>query len=182
MASANELLEIPVVSPPPIDDSFPLTHYFISEGWVLKPAYLRGEGDAKSGRVKLAAEVVGISALPPPNGRADKSFSAYVNAELLHAQQDQKWHSKTVKTQDVPGAGADAMWNERFEWEYERDEMAFLKLTIMESEFGRDDTIVVFCARVDHLQQGLRLVRMFDTNGKNSGATLLVRFSVSRVD
>jgi phosphatidylinositol phospholipase C delta len=106
-----------------------------SEGWVLKPAYLRGEGDAKSGRVKLAAEVVGISALPPPNGRADKSFSAYVNAELLHAQQDQKWHSKTVKTQDVPGAGADVMWNERFEWEYERDEMAFLKSVSLTSLF-----------------------------------------------
>ncbi|KAJ7113008.1 PLC-like phosphodiesterase [Mycena epipterygia] len=151
-------------------------------GWVLKPARMLGVDGAVGGRHVLAAELVGISALPPPNGRADKSYSAYVDAELFHYQQDQKWHSKTVKTQDVPGDGADVMWNERFEWEYEVDDLAFIRLTVMESEFGRDDKIVVFCARVDHLQQGWRVVRMLDMKGKNSGATLLVRFSLSVVN
>lgn len=45
-------------------------------------------------------------------------FLVYVYAELFHAQQDQKWQSKTVKTQDVPGAEADVMWNEKLEWVY----------------------------------------------------------------
>lgn len=34
----------------------------------------------------------------PPNGRQGKSFSAYIQAQLLHAQKDQEWRSKTVKT------------------------------------------------------------------------------------
>ncbi|KAJ7019873.1 PLC-like phosphodiesterase [Mycena alexandri] len=157
-----------------------------TEGWVLKPARLLGMGEKMEGRHRLVGEVVGISSLPPPNGRADKSYSAYVTAELFHAQQDQKWRSKTVKTQDVPGAGGDIMWGvfeaERFEWEYDADELAFLRLTVMENEFGRDDHLAVFCARVDHLQQGWRLVRMLDMKGKDSGATLLVRFTATLID
>ncbi|KAJ7487289.1 PLC-like phosphodiesterase [Mycena galericulata] len=151
-----------------------------SPGWVLKPPRLRGESTgAPAGRHTLAAEVVGISALPPPKGRTDKSYSAYVYAELFHSQQDQKWSSKAVKTTDVPDAGADVLWNERFEWTYEADDLAFLRLTVLQSEFGRDDKLVVFCARVDHLQEGWRFVRMLDLSGKNSGATLLVKFSRS---
>ncbi|KAJ7479758.1 PLC-like phosphodiesterase [Mycena latifolia] len=153
-----------------------------SAGWVLKPARLLGMGGAMGGRHKLAGEIVGISSLPPPNGRAEKGYAAYVAAELFHAQQDQKWRSKTAKTHDVHRVGADLVWNERFEWEYEADDLAFLRLTVMEEEFGRDDKMVVFCARVDHLQQGWRFVRMLDMEGKNSGATLLVRFSVSLLD
>ncbi|KAJ7164740.1 PLC-like phosphodiesterase [Mycena crocata] len=150
-------------------------------GWVLKPARLLG-GPAMTGRYRMAGDVVGISTLPPPNGRAEKSYSAYVNAELFHNKQDQKWRTETVQTRDVSGAGADIMWNDCFEWEYEADDLAFLRLTVMESEFGRDDKIVVFCARVDHLQQGWRFVRMLDMTGKDSGATLLVRFSITLVN
>lgn len=52
----------------------------------------------------------------------------------------------------------------------------------MESEFGKDDKMVVFCARMDHLQEGWRLVRMLNMKGKNSGATLLVNFHLSSAD
>ncbi|KAJ7102474.1 PLC-like phosphodiesterase [Mycena belliarum] len=152
-----------------------------SPGWVLKPARLIGS-ESMGGRHKLAGEIAGISSLPPPNGQAEKAYSAYVTAELFHAQQNQKWRTKTAKGLDVHRVGADFMWNERFEWEYEADDLAFLRLTVMESEFGLDDKMVVFCARVDHLQQGWRLVRMLDMKGKNSGATLLVRFSISLLD
>jgi hypothetical protein len=36
--------------------------------------------------------------------------------------------------------------------------------------------LAVFCARVDHLQPGWRVVHLMDMKGKDSGATLLVRF------
>ena len=49
----------------------------------------------------------------------------------------------------------------------------------MKSEFGKDDKLAVFCARVDHIQQGWRLVKLLDRKGKDSGATLLVRFAIS---
>ncbi|KAJ7319388.1 PLC-like phosphodiesterase [Mycena albidolilacea] len=91
-------------------------------------------------RQRLVGEIVGISALPPPYGRAAKACSAYVYAELLHFEQDRTW--STNVTQDVPGAGANVLWNERFEWEFAADDLAFLRLTVMQSEFGRDDKIV----------------------------------------
>lgn len=53
---------------------------------------------------------------------------------------------------------------------------------IRQSEFGKDDHLAVFCARLDHLQQGWRLVRLLDNIGKNTGATLLVRFQIAVVE
>jgi phosphatidylinositol phospholipase C, delta len=49
----------------------------------------------------------------------------------------------------------------------------------MKSEIGKNERLALFCGRLDHLQQGLRLVRLLDMKGKDSGATLLVRFSIS---
>ncbi|KAK7017620.1 phosphoinositide phospholipase C [Favolaschia claudopus] len=172
-----------------------------SPGWVLKPASLRvplsssssssnssdsTSNSSKKQKTKIQCSLIGISALPPPNGRADKSFSTYVHAELLHSTSDLdlKWRSKTMKTRDVPGTGADVIWSReegRFEWVVDEDELAFVRFTVYEDEFGRDDKIVVFCARVEHLVQGWRFVRMLHSaTGKNSGATMLVRFAISR--
>ncbi|KAJ7751007.1 PLC-like phosphodiesterase [Mycena maculata] len=149
-------------------------------GWVLKPAHLVGRAEAPGGRCTLVGEVVGISALPPPKGHeSGKAFKAYVHAELFHAQQDQTWDSGKIEAHGLPGDGADVMWNERFEWTYEADELAFLRLTVRRSELLGHEELAVFCARLDHLQEGLRFVRMLDMKGKNSGATLLVDFSRS---
>jgi hypothetical protein len=37
------------------------------------------------------------------------------------------WKSQVIKTSDVPGQGADAVWRENWEWEYDSDELAFLR-------------------------------------------------------
>ncbi|KAJ7583892.1 PLC-like phosphodiesterase [Mycena floridula] len=150
-----------------------------TDGWVLKPAHMLGEEGPPPTKLRLTAKIVGISGLPPPNGKVDKTYSAYVKAKLFHSTKDQEWTSSKVKTKDTPGEGANVTWNEDLEWEFESDELSFIRLLVMESEFGKDDKIVVFCARVDDLNSGWSLVRMLDMKGKNSGATLLVRFSVS---
>lgn len=147
-------------------------------GWVDKPG---GLGCPQDSKVKLVGEIVGVSSLPPPNDREGKEYKAYVSAELLHCNEDKKWKSKSVKVEDVPGQGADIIWNQMFEWEFDTDELAFVRLCIKRDEFGRDDKIVVFCARLNHLQQGWRFIRMLNMTGKNSGATLLVRFMISAV-
>jgi len=155
-----------------------------SPGWIEKPLYMRkgSEHTPKGGREKLIVDVAGISSLPAPHGRSGKTFSTYMLAQLLHAGGDLEWRSKTVKTQHTEGEGADVMWQSQFEWEYEVDDMAFLRFTIWQSEFGKDDHIVVFCARSNHLvKDQWVLVRMMDMKGKNSGATLLTRFSTLQI-
>jgi phosphatidylinositol phospholipase C delta len=40
------------------------------------------------------------------------------------------------------------------EWEYESDDLAFLRLGVYKDEPGKDDLIVVFCARLDRVVKG----------------------------
>ncbi|THV02613.1 PLC-like phosphodiesterase [Dendrothele bispora CBS 962.96] len=148
-------------------------------GWVLKPQRML-TGEESGVRVRLSGEIVGVSSLPPPKDHENESYSAYVKAELLHGTQDQDWKSKSVKTKDVPGEGGDSIWNDKFEWEFDEDELAFIRIAVKEKEWGKDDELAVFCARLDHLQQGWRFLRMMDLEGKDSGATMLVRFQISR--
>ena len=49
----------------------------------------------------------------------------------------------------------------------------------MEDEFGPDDKMAVFCGRLSYIQQGLRLVHLLDMDGRDTHATLLVRFTVN---
>jgi hypothetical protein len=72
----------------------------------------------------LLIKFLGI--VPHPNGRENKTYSTYVRAELFHTR-DQEWRSKTVKVKDVPGVGADVMWNETFKWEFLDDPFAFIR-------------------------------------------------------
>jgi phosphatidylinositol phospholipase C delta len=65
--------------------------------------------------------------VPAPNGKAGKTFSSYIRAQLFHANGDIVWQSKTVKAHHSLDTGADILWQERFEWEYETDELAFLR-------------------------------------------------------
>jgi phosphatidylinositol phospholipase C delta len=44
----------------------------------------------------------------------------------------------------------------------------------------KDEMIVVFCARLNHIQQW-SLIRMMDIRGKNSGATLPARFDMKDI-
>lgn len=58
----------------------------------------------------------------------DLNFSAYIRAELFHPKGDQEWKSKAIKVKDVsPEFGADFIYNERFHWDYESEELAFIR-------------------------------------------------------
>ena len=63
--------------------------------------------------------------MPRPKGHTE--FSAYVHAELFHSSKNQDWQSEHVKCKDVPENGADIMWNGHFEWEFEEDDLAFIR-------------------------------------------------------
>ena len=78
--------------------------------------------------------------MPAPKGRSGKSFSTYLIAQLFHAGTDLEWRSKTVKTQHTEGEGADVMWQSKFEWEYDIDDMAFLRFVLyyIQSSFPTD--------------------------------------------
>jgi phosphatidylinositol phospholipase C delta len=73
-----------------------------------------------------------------------------------------------------------------FTYNSEEEALSFLRLRIKEDEFGKDDILAIFCARVDLLDsdvdgktKGWRLIRMLDGKGNWKGATVLARFKIS---
>ncbi|KAF7971854.1 hypothetical protein HWV62_19794 [Athelia sp. TMB] len=151
-----------------------------SPGYVLKPPHMLNMGEPMPSKLKVVVDIIGASSIPPPEKH--NSFSAYVRAELLHSKGDREWKSQHVKAKDVaPEVGADFLWNEQFEWEFESEDLTFVRLMILRSELLKDEHLVTFCARLDHLQQGWRFVRLLNMKGKHTGATLLVRFKISVV-
>ena len=148
------------------------------------------------------------SLVPHPEG--DSSFAVRIRVQLFHALGECDWTTKSIKCKRVTVEnGADAFFDEKVEWTIERDDLAFVRyvgcsvlflhpqfalnsctdvcmrlhsILAMEDEFGKDDKIAVFCARLTYIQQGWRLVHLLDMHGRDTHATLLVRFIVDDVE
>lgn len=146
-------------------------------GWVERPSRLIGVSGRK---VKLSCDVIGISSLPRPKEHTE--FTPYVHAELFSYSKDQDWRSERFKCKHVPEEGADVMWNDRFEWEFEEDDLTFIRLRVLRHEvLSKDEQMLVFCARLCDLEQGWRFIHLLSMDGRCTGATLLVRFIISDI-
>ena len=62
-----------------------------------------------------------------PGDHAGKPFSAYLRAELLHSGGDREWRSDDVQTTPDADNRVDVSWQTQFEWEYEVEEMTFVR-------------------------------------------------------
>lgn len=65
--------------------------------------------------------------VPAPNGRSGKLFTTYIRAQLCHENGDIERRSRSVKVQHDVNDGADVLWQEQLEWDYDIDEIAFLR-------------------------------------------------------
>ncbi|TFY72088.1 hypothetical protein EVG20_g938 [Dentipellis fragilis] len=89
------------------------------------------------------------------------SFLRYLCIELFTERSERV-------PKDIRDGLADFMWDEKFELEYETDELTFIRLLVWQNVgYGRDAKLGIFVAKVDHL---------------GTGAPLLVRFAVTDVD
>jgi len=123
--------------------------------------------------VKLLGHVYGVSAMPCPDDTM-KSRS-YVRVQLVHTKRTHEWKTKTRRGEAPCGSTrVDLVWDEKFQFSCDNDELTFLRILLQEDEYGRDDELAVFCARLSRIQQGWRLMRLLDVKGKDSGATLLI--------
>ncbi|KIJ52506.1 hypothetical protein M422DRAFT_26089 [Sphaerobolus stellatus SS14] len=147
-----------------------------SGGWVLKPDRLRGLKSFDNPRnVQLTCEVVGACNIP----KAPHDIKAYVYGELFSTQQKTaRTHSKhQSKSLPVNAPTGDFFWNEKLSWDFVEDDIVFIRLSVYQNEWGKDDRLATFCARLEYLQEGYRFVRLFNNKGKHNGGLLLVRFT-----
>ncbi|KAH8929938.1 PLC-like phosphodiesterase [Atractiella rhizophila] len=145
-------------------------------GWVLKPDDFRNGG---SKRRIIRGSLKGVSGVIPTSDARGEKWDAYLKVKLFPANggKNESWESKHLKVKDEKEGGTNIWWDEEFEWYFEEDGLTFLRITIKEDVFGKDDEVAVFCTRVLYLQEGWRFIRMMNMKGKHNG-TLLAKFEV----
>lgn len=115
-----------------------------SEGYVLKPAALRGGGDGNlaTGRKKrLRLRVAGATEIPLPEGRDADSIKPYATCNLYSAcaiegdtykrkTSPYKHHKLNLLHRGENPKATDPVWDETLEWVYEDNELVFLRILI----------------------------------------------------
>lgn len=163
-----------------------------SDGYVLKPEVLRpgGSGKTDSGKKKkLRLRVEGATDIAVPEDREDK-IVPYVSCTLHHPDdlKDEppkrktspyKQHKLGVLHKGANPPATNPIWNETLEWEYEDNDLTFLRLLIKsDDKFAKNPVLVVAAVRLMYTTSDWCFIRMLDLKGKETKCTLLVKFEI----
>ncbi|KAH6608521.1 1-phosphatidylinositol-4 [Trichoderma cornu-damae] len=162
-----------------------------SGGYVLKPAALRanGSGDLGTGRMRrLRVHVAGATDVPLHEDRERDSIKPYLTCTLYSPLDGGKEPPKRktfpykhhrlgfLHRGENPHA-TDPVWDETLEWEYEDNELVFLRMLIKSDDsFARNPKFAAVAVRLSYASPGWTFVRMMDLKGKETDCTLLVKF------
>jgi phosphatidylinositol phospholipase C, delta len=164
-----------------------------SDGYVLKPAALRagGNGELSTGKMKkLRLHIAGASDVPLPDGRDPDEIKPYVSCLLVHPNDMEKAPAKRKtepykhhklgflhKGENPPSN--DPVWDEALEWEFEDNELVFLRLLVKSDDsFAANPTLAVAAVRLVYAVGGWTFIRMLDLRGRETKCLLLVKFEV----
>lgn len=176
-------------------------------GYVLKPAALRAGGDGvlPSRRRLLRLRVAGATDVPLPRGGEVDDLKPYLTCTLLYPSnagdggaRQTKIKRKTAayrrsKLLNIPhlrllgGKGespaeTDPMWDETLEWEFDDNELVFVRMLIKSDEsFSSNPILCVAAVRLMYVVPGWTFVRMLDLKGRETKCSLLVRFDLEDV-
>ncbi|KAF7585942.1 hypothetical protein BBP40_009837 [Aspergillus hancockii] len=169
------------------------------QGWILKPQGYRSS-DAPCSimrcQLDLSIEILAGQNIPlPPGDTNEKGFHPYVICNLhvetpeetntQHGEDDGESETSSYKqtTKSASGASPD------FEGQVIQfptlsglvEDLTFVRFKIKDDEFGRDSLAAWSCIRLDRLQEGYRLIPLYDCLGGKSDGVLLVRI-VKRIN
>jgi phosphatidylinositol phospholipase C delta len=162
-----------------------------SGGYVLKPAALRsgGDGNLNTGRRrKLRLHVAGATDLPLPKDRETDDIKPYLTCTMVHPNDlnnmpvkrktaGYKPHKLTGFLHKDNSPSTDPVWREVLEWDYEDNELVFLRLLIKSDDsFARNPIFAVAAVRLMYVAPGWSFIRMLDLGGHETTCTLLVKF------
>ncbi|EMD65228.1 hypothetical protein GGP41_003862 [Bipolaris sorokiniana] len=162
-----------------------------SSGYVLKPAALRagGSGNLGTGRRKqLRLHVAGATDIPLPKTRDPNEIKPYLTCTLVHPNDlnnmPPKRKTAVYKPHKLTGfmhkdnpPATEPLWREVLEWEYEDNELIFLRMLIKSDDsFSKNPLFAVAAVRLMYVVPGWVFVRMFDLAGHETECTILVKF------
>jgi Ca2+-dependent lipid-binding protein len=149
-------------------------------GYVLKPEILTNPSlkfdptNPNSTPNKKCIEIKIISAQNlPMNEDIVKDISdPYVVVSIFGIPAD----SAEKKTARIKDNGFNPSWNEEFKFTVNCPELAFLKFTVKDQDFGKDQLIGQFTIRFENIREGYRHVKLIN---KASKGTLFVFIKIS---
>lgn len=145
-------------------------------GYVLKPDGFRpGQPPPVFRKLDLTVTVIAAAGLPlPAESDKPKHFEPYVKVEV-HTPRDVK---ENVKRKTKAKRGIECVWDSTLEFKAVEgiiDRLTFVRFKVHDEEIGIDDLSSWACVRLDRLRLGVRVVRLFDNQGRHSAGVLLVR-------
>ncbi|EST07810.1 C2 domain protein [Kalmanozyma brasiliensis GHG001] len=166
-----------------------------SDGYVLKPPGLRmgGDGNTSLGKHRLKLHIAGATDLPLPKGKDADDIRPYLSCTLILPTdlegEPEKRKTKAYKQhklgivhkgeQPIP---TDPIWHETLEWDFEHDELAFLRIMVKSDDrFARNPMFAVATVRLTYAAQGWKFIRLLDLKGRETHSTLLARFKLERL-
>ncbi|CAK1357070.1 1-phosphatidylinositol 4,5-bisphosphate phosphodiesterase zeta-1 [Cercospora beticola] len=167
-----------------------------SDGYVLKPAALRsgGSGKLSTGRKKhLRLHVAGATDVPVPKDRdADDPIKPYVTCTLEHPDSVDKpptkrktsaykQHTLGILHRGEQPPPTDPLWNEQLDWDYEENELVFLRILIKsDDKFAVNPKQCVAAVRLSYVSNNQWVfIRMLDLKGRETKCALLVKFEIT---
>ncbi|KAH9886809.1 PLC-like phosphodiesterase [Xylariomycetidae sp. FL2044] len=163
-----------------------------TDGYVLKPAALRAGGDGRlAGRRKrLRLHVAGASDVPvPPDHDDDEDeIRPYVTCSLVRPDDLEnkppkrktspyKQHRLGFLHRGENPLRTDPVWDEVLEWEYDDNELVFLRLFVKSDvSFAANPVFAVAAVRLLYVVPGWSFIRLLDLKGRETKCSLLVKF------
>ena len=165
-----------------------------TEGYVLKPAALRSGGSGKLNtgkKKKLNLRIAGATDVPIPEGREQEDIKPYVTCTLIHPNDLKgeppkrktaayKQHKLGILHRGSNPPNKNPIFDEVLTWEYEDNELAFVRVLIKsDDKFASNPIFAVAAVRLSYAKPDWVFVRMLDLKGKETHCTLLVRFEIT---
>jgi phosphatidylinositol phospholipase C delta len=176
-------------------------------GYILKPPALRHGGSGSlsshSRRRTIRLHVAGATDVPLPSDRDVDDLKPYLTCTLLQPGTGAEltkvkrktgiYQKRNALTRPFLGsvggtgenpAATDPVWDETLEWEFEDNELVFLRMLIKSDEsFSSNQVLAVAAVRLLYLEPeaGWTFVRMLDLKGHETGCSLLVKFDIQDV-
>lgn len=172
-----------------------------TDGYVLKPAPLRagGSGTLSTGKkLKLRLRVEGATDVPVPETRREANAKdpiiPYLTCTLVHPSDLKneppkrktaayKPHKLGPRHKGTNPPPSNPVWNETLEWEYDDNDLTFLRMLIKsDDKYASNPVLAVAAVRlVFVLREQWVFVRMLDLRGRETGCSLLVKFEFEEV-
>jgi phosphatidylinositol phospholipase C, delta len=166
-------------------------------GYVLKPVALRSGLTSSTRKKILRLRVAGATDVPLRGNDAD-DLKPYLTCTLLRPGSGAELIKVKRKTGAYNGKKAlalpflgsvgegkesppktDPVWDETLEWEFDDNELVFLRMLIKSNEsFSSNPILAVAAVRLLYVEPGWRFVRMLDLRGHETTCSLLVRFDI----